>query len=56
MFKLNDIEPEKTRDGGEMNWEIRIDIYTLLILYIKEITNENLLYSTRNSTQCPVVT
>ena len=42
--------------GRGLNWEIRIDIYTLLILYIKEITNENLLYSTRNSTQCPVVT
>ena len=44
--------------GGEgadgMNWEIRIDIYTLLC--IKQITNENLLYSTGNSTQCSVVT
>ena len=39
-----------------MNWEIGIDIYTLLTLYIKEITNENLLYSTGNSTQCSVVT
>ena len=32
------------RKGG-INWEIRIDIYTLLILYIKQITNENLQYS-----------
>ena len=24
-----------------MNWEIGIDIYTLLVLYIKQITNEN---------------
>ena len=31
-----------------MNWEIGIDIYTLCI---KKITNENLLYSTGNSTQ-----
>ena len=35
---------------GEMksgvNWEIGIGIYTLLILSIKQITNENLLYST----------
>ena len=31
--------------GDEMNWEIGINIYTLL--YIKQITNENLLYSTR---------
>ena len=41
---------------GGMNWEIGIDIYTLLILCIKQITNENLLYSTGNSTQCSVVT
>ena len=39
------------RRGG-MNWEIGTDIYTILMLYIKQITNENLLYSTRNSTQC----
>ena len=35
---------------GGMNWEIGIDIYTLLC--IKHITNENLLHST----QCSVVT
>ena len=40
--------------GGGMNWEIEIDIYTLL--YIKQIANENLLYSIGNSTQCSVVT
>ena len=39
---------------GGMNWETGIDIYKLLC--IKEITNENLLYSTGNSTQCSVVT
>ena len=33
-----------------MNWEIGIDIYTLLC--IKRITNENLLYSTGNSVLC----
>ena len=38
-----------TKGGGGLNWEIGIDIYTLLC--IKEITNENLLYSTGNSTQ-----
>ena len=45
-----------TRGEGEggMNWEIGIDIYTLLC--IKQITNENLLYSTGNSTQYSVVT
>ena len=42
--------------GSEMNWEIKIDIYTLLILCIKYITNKNLLYSTGNSTWCSVVT
>ena len=41
------------REGG-MNWEIGIDIYA--VLYIKQITNENLLYSIGNSTQCSVVT
>ena len=40
--------------GGGINWEIRIDIYTLV--YIKSITNKNLLYSTGNSTQYSVMT
>ena len=34
--------------GGGINWEIGIEIYTLI--RIKWITNENLLYSTGNST------
>lgn len=33
-----------------MNWEVGIDIHTPL--FIKKITNEKLLYSTGNSTQC----
>ena len=33
--------------GGWINWEIGIDIYTLL--YIKLLTKMNLLYSTSNS-------
>ena len=41
------------RQGG-INWEIGIDIYTRL--YIKQITNQNLLYSTGNSTQYSVMT
>ena len=53
-----DIESKRmVTKGGKgcgMNWEIGIDIYTLL--GIKKITNENLLYSTWNSTQCSVVT
>ena len=39
--------------GGGINWEIGIDIYTLL--YIKQITNKDLLYSTGNSTQYSVM-
>ena len=51
-----DNKPMATKGGreGGMNWEIGIDIYT--ILYTKQITNENLLYSTGNSTQRSVVT
>ena len=37
-----------------MNWEIGIDIYTLLCT--KEVTNENLLYNTENSPQGSVAT
>ena len=33
-------------NGGGINWEVGIHIYTLLC--IKQITNENLLYNTRN--------
>ena len=40
--------------GDGMSWEIGPDIYTRLC--IKWIANENLLYSTENSTQCSVVT
>ena len=39
--------------GGGINWEIGIDIYTLL--YIKQVTNKNLQYSTGNSTQYSVM-
>ena len=40
-----DTKGEKRRGGGGggvMNWEIGIDMYTLI--YIKWITNKNLLY------------
>ena len=37
-----------------MNWELGNEMYTLL--WIKWVTNENLLYSTGNSIQCSVVT
>ena len=36
-----------TGKGDGMNWEIGIDIY--ILLYIKWIINENLLYSSGNS-------
>ena len=39
---------------GEINWEIGTDIYTLL--YIKYITDKDLLYSSGNSTQYSVMT
>ena len=39
--------------GGGINLEIGIDIYTLL--YITQITNKDLLYSTGNSIQYSVM-
>ena len=44
------------RGGGGRNWETGIDPCTVLIVYIEQITNENLLYSTGNSTQCSMGT
>ena len=45
-----------TEEGkSRMNWETEIYIYTLLILHIKEITDENLLWNTGNCTQCSAV-
>ena len=40
--------------GGGINWEIGIDTYTLL--YIKQITDKNLLYSMVSSAQYSVMT
>ena len=42
--------------GGVMYWEIRVEIYTLLILCVKCTTTENLLCSSGNPPQCSVVT
>ena len=39
---------------GEINWMTGIEIYTLL--YIKYITNLDLLYNTGNSSQYSVIT
>ena len=44
----------KGKRGEGINWEIGTDIYTLL--YIKQVTNKNLLYSTGNTTQYSVMT
>ena len=52
----NNCTDTKRERGGGMNWETGIDMYTLLILCIQQMTNENLLYSTGNSTQCSVLT
>ena len=38
------------KGAGRRTWEIGVDIYTLLILYTKYITNENILCSSGNST------
>ena len=50
----NKLMGAKQRGKGEVNWETGIDIRTLLC--VKQITNENLLYSIGNSTECSVVT
>ena len=44
----------KGESGGGINQEFGINIYTLL--YIKYITNKDLLYSTENYTQYFVIT
>jgi len=44
---------QKGKRGGGINWEAGIYIYTLL--YIKEITNEDLLRSMGNATQYSVM-
>ena len=41
-------------EGGETNQEFEINRYTLL--YIKQVNKKDLLYSTGNSTQYPVIT
>ena len=38
-----------------MNWEIGIDMYTLLILCIKYITIENILYVCSAAQSCPTL-
>ena len=56
--RVTDVENKlmvtKGEMGGGINWEIGIDIYTLL--YIEQIPNKNLPYSTGNPTQYSVMT
>ena len=45
-----------TREEGQgvgIDWEFGIDTYTLL--YLKQITNKDLLYSTRDSAQYSLI-
>ena len=55
--RVKDVENQfmviKEERGRGINWQIGIDIYTLL--YIKQTTNKNLLHSTRKSTQYSIV-
>ena len=37
--------------GRRINWEIGIDIHTLLHIKYQQITNKNLLFSTGNATK-----
>ena len=48
------VDMERRETGSRMNWETGIDIHTLLC--IKQVTNENLLYGTVNSTHCSNLT
>ena len=52
-IEIKHMDTNEEREDG-MNWEIGTDIYTLQCR--KQKTNENLLCSTRNSTQCSVAT
>ena len=45
----------KSEWGGGINWEIGIDIYTLLLAYIKWVTNKNLLNNTGSPFQYSVM-
>ena len=44
----------KGERGGGMSWEVRMDRYA--VLWIKQITRENLLCDTGNSTWCSLLT
>ena len=46
IYRVNMITRGEGR-GGRIYWDFGIDMYTMI--YVKEITNRNLLYTTRNS-------
>ena len=56
MSKANLRLPKGNNEEGEINQEFGMNIHTLLYIYIKQITNEDLLYSTGNSTQYSMIT
>ena len=56
--RLTDLENEfmvtsRDRSGGDRDWELGTDKCTLL--YLKQITNKDLLYSTGNATQYSII-
>ena len=53
LGRLQSVRSQRVDTTEWLNWT---ELCTLLILCIKEITNENLLCSIGNSTQCSVVT
>ena len=56
MQKTNSWFPEGKGGGGVgINWKISIDTHIHTVLYIKQIINKNLLYSTGNCTQHSVM-
>ena len=50
----NKLQIVKGASGEGIKWEIGVDMQTLL--YITLVTNKNLLYSTKTSTQCSAMT
>lgn len=51
-----DVDAKGGKMGGEMSRRLGLGVRTLLILRIKQITNENLLHRSGSSTQCSAVT
>ena len=43
------------RQGRGVDWETETDVYKLLILSVRQVTNASLLYPSGTSTQCSVM-